>query len=81
MRYLNAAGSTATAGKRSENPNDQRHATRAVVVVGFYRFMVCRQYRYEPDKDHRSVVKFKAEFPSHPTATIDETIRPSDRKN
>jgi len=73
---LNAAGTTATASKQLENPNvkDQRHANRAVVVVGFYCFVVCRQYRYEPDKDHRGVGKFRAGFPSHPTATIDETI-------
>jgi hypothetical protein len=37
-------------GQAVENPDDQRHATRAVVVVGFYRFVVCRQYRYEPDR-------------------------------
>jgi hypothetical protein len=80
---LNAARTTATAGKQLKNSNvkDQRHATRAVVVVGFYCFVVCRQYRYEPDKDHRGVVKFLAGFPSHPTATIDENIRPSDQKN
>jgi hypothetical protein len=47
MRNLNASGTTATAGKQFENPNvkDQRHVTRAVVVVGYYCFVVCRQYR------------------------------------